>query len=90
MVNHEGKANRRFQRGVQVRIRCLKLPYFCYPYTCAQFAKPISRSPLSKADCTTRDNSHSLTEKSLHGAGLPSAGRNDILAQWIKSLRLRR
>ena len=22
MVNHEGKANRRFQRGVQVRIRC--------------------------------------------------------------------
>ena len=22
MVNHEGKANRRFQRAVQVRIRC--------------------------------------------------------------------
>ena len=24
MVNHEGKANRRFPRGVQVRIRCLR------------------------------------------------------------------
>jgi hypothetical protein len=24
MVNHEGKANRRFQRRVQVRIRCLR------------------------------------------------------------------
>ena len=88
MVNHEGKANRRFQRRVQVRIHASENA-ICYPCTCAQFAKPISRSLLSKPDCTTRDNSHSLTEKSLHAAGLLSAGRNDILAQWIMSLRLR-
>jgi len=48
MVNHEGKANRRFQRRAQVRIGASDYAIYAYPYICAQVAKLISRSPLSK------------------------------------------
>ena len=90
MVNHEGKANRRFQRHAQVRIVPQITRFDVRNISRGGSLKRNSGSIGSKADGTTGETSIASLKNGGMGGGLLSAGRNDILPQWIKSLRLRR